>query len=131
MNSPEEAASLLVRLLSQDLLIRSRVETGLGGQRVKLEMITGQEPPGHFDLLLVDLNRDQERRLAWVSQVTLNQLTPGVICFGPHTEMASLSPRARAAGATSCVANSHLEQTLQRWLRSGGGAPPRPRRATA
>ncbi|MGC1909386.1 MAG: hypothetical protein WA809_07275, partial [Candidatus Dormiibacterota bacterium] len=75
--------------------------------------------------------RDQERRLAWLGQVTLNQLAPGVICFGPHTEMASLSPRARAAGATSCVANSHLEQTLQRWLRSGGGAPPRPRRATA
>ncbi|HUY08871.1 MAG TPA: hypothetical protein VMW80_05405 [Candidatus Dormibacteraeota bacterium] len=131
MSSSDESAALRVGLLSQDLLVRSRVETGLGGHGVKLEMITGQEPVEVFDLLLVDLNREQEKRLTWLSQATLNQPSAGVICFGPHTEMAKLSPRAKAAGANSCVANSHLDQTLQRWLRSGGGAPPRPRRATA
>ncbi|MGC2192273.1 MAG: hypothetical protein WA751_08055 [Candidatus Dormiibacterota bacterium] len=131
MSSSETEAGLRVGLLSQDLMVRSRVEAGLGGASVKVEMITGEEIPGGFDLLLVDLNREQEQRLAWLGRATVSLPGAEVICFGPHTEMAQLSPAAKAAGAKGCVANSHLAETLRRWLRSGGGAPPGSRRATA
>jgi hypothetical protein len=53
-----------------------------------------------------------------------------VICFGRHTEMAELNPRARAAGAVRCVANSHLPETLRRWLRSRREASSPPMRGT-
>ena len=131
MNSSEPGAVLRVGLLSQDLLVRSRVEAVLGGQVANVGMVAGEEIAGVFDLLVVDLNREQEKRLAWIGRVTPTQPGVEVICFGPHTEMAQLSSTARAAGANRCVANSHLAETLQRWLRAGGGAPPRPRRATA
>ena len=57
-------------MLSRDLMVRSRVEAGLGEASVKVEMITGEEVPGGFDLLLVDLNREHERRLAWLGRAT-------------------------------------------------------------
>ncbi|HUY23709.1 MAG TPA: hypothetical protein VMV09_00190, partial [Candidatus Saccharimonadales bacterium] len=83
----------------------------------QLEVASDGDLPSGLDLLLLDLNRGAHERLAW-----LEHLVPlpaaEVICFGPHTEMAELNPRARAAGATRCVANSHLPETLQRWLRS-------------
>lgn len=120
-----------VGLLSSDLLVRSRVGTSLAGRVARVEAITAEELTGAFDLVLVDLNRDQEGRLAWLGRLAETQPEVEVICFGPHTEMARLSPAARAAGASRCVANSHLAETLQHWVRSRGGAPPRPRRASA
>ena len=131
MSSSEPAAPPRVGLVTKDLMIRSRVEAGLGEMAARVEMIVGDRLTGAFDLLLLDLNREAAERLAWLSRVAPTQPGVEVICFGPHTEMAELNPTARAAGASRCVANSHLPETLQRWLRSRGGAPPRPRRATA
>jgi len=97
-------------------MIRGRVRAALGTAADQLEVAADGELPSGLDLLLVDLNRDGQARLAWLEH--FDRLLPAaeVICFGPHTEMAELNPRARAAGATRCVANSHLPETLQRWL---------------
>jgi len=124
LNSSESQAAPRVGLLSPDLLVRSRVQAGLAGHGAQVEMISGDELPGVFGLLLVDLNRDQEQRLAWLRRAIPTQPTAEVICFGPHTEMAQLAGSAKAAGATRCVANSHLAETLQRWLRSGAERRP-------
>ena len=130
MSSTDGGSPRRVGLLTQDLLVRSRVEAALVIGPAKVETVAGDELDEEFDLLLVDLNRNWEQRLSWLGRTAATWPAVEVICFGPHTEMAQLSSRARAAGATSCVANSHLAQTLQRWQRSGQGAPARPRRAT-
>jgi len=109
-----------VGLVCQDLMVRSRVEAALGFPVVTVEP-SGPRLDGGFDLLLLDLNRSAPERLAWLSGLASPESSSEVICFGPHTEMASLNPTARAAGASRCVANSHLPETLQRWLRSWGG----------
>ncbi|MGC1184386.1 MAG: hypothetical protein WBA31_04435, partial [Candidatus Dormiibacterota bacterium] len=110
-----------VGLVSQDLMVRSRVEASLP---FPLVMVEAGAPrlEGGFDLLLLDLNRDAADRLGWLAELAAPQASE-VICFGPHTEMAELNPTAKAAGASRCVANSHLPETLQRWLRSWGGGP--------
>ena len=98
--------------------MRARVRAALGTGVDQLEVAHDGEVPSGLDLLLLDLNRDAQERLAWLEHLDLRLPTAEVICFGPHTEMAELNPRARAAGAARCVANSHLPETLQRWLRS-------------
>jgi hypothetical protein len=120
-------------LLTRDLMVRARVETALGTAVGALQVLAGGELPEGLDLLLVDLNRDAAERLAWLEHIGPrgpHGPRPDVICFGPHTEMAELNPRARAAGAASCVANSHLPETLQRWLRSRRQASSPPMRET-
>ncbi|MGH7643065.1 MAG: hypothetical protein ACRENX_08660 [Candidatus Dormibacteria bacterium] len=118
MSSSEPRNGPTVGLLSQDLLVRSRVETGLSstGARVQL-IVAGELPPG-LELLLVDLNRQAPERLSWLRRVAPTRSGTEVICFGAHTEMAQLSATARAAGASRCVANSHLAESLQRWARA-------------
>ncbi len=100
-------------------MVRARVQAGLGAEGPRVEMVTGDDLGEDLDLLLVDLNRESELRLGWLGRVA--SIHPGteVICFGRHTELANLSPAAKAAGADRCVANSHMAETLQRWLRSG------------
>jgi len=131
LSSSEPQAVARVGLLTQDLLVRSRVQVGLGRHAAGLELIAGEEITGTFDLLLVDLNRNPEEQLARLGRLVRAQPDAEVICFGPHTHMAQLSPTAKAAGATRCVANSHLPETLQRWLRAWEEASTRPRRAPA
>ncbi|HEY6537814.1 MAG TPA: hypothetical protein VI138_02090 [Candidatus Dormibacteraeota bacterium] len=120
--SSSEPSRPLVGLVTDDLLFRSRVVAGLEGQADLVTVRLGALPDG-LVLLLVDLNRRPEERIAGLSMGGGAGLE--IICFGPHTEMAELSPRARAAGATRCVANSHLAETLQRWLRSATAKPSR------
>jgi hypothetical protein len=115
-----------VALLTRDLMVRARVEAALGSTVADLQVLAGGELPEGLDLLLLDLNRDGEERLAWLEHLGPPGRAAEVICFGRHTEMAELNPRARAAGARSCVANSHLPETLQRWLRSRRQAPSPP-----
>jgi hypothetical protein len=105
-------------LLTRDLMIRARVRAAFGTAVDQLEVAADGEVPSGLDLLLVDLNRDGPERLAWLEHLDRPLPAAGVICFGPHTEMAELNPRARAAGATRCVANSHMPETLRSWLRS-------------
>lgn len=104
--------------MTRDLMVRARVRAALGTAVDHLEVADDGEVPSRLDLLLVDLNRHGLERLEWLEHLDLPLPTAEVICFGPHTEMAELNPRARAAGAARCVANSHLPETLQRWLRS-------------
>jgi hypothetical protein len=99
-------------------MIRARVEAALGPVVGRLEAVGNGDLRGGLDLLLLDLNRDAQERLAWLEQMDPSHRAGEVICFGPHTEMAELNSRARAAGAARCVANSHLAETLDRWLRS-------------
>lgn len=118
MRSSEQVARPKVGLLTRDLMVRARVEAALGTAVDQLEVAADGEVPSGLDLLLLDLNRDAPERLAWLEHLDRPLPVVEVICFGPHTEMADLNPRARAAGAGRCVANSHLGETLQRWLRS-------------
>ncbi|MGA8207396.1 MAG: hypothetical protein WB801_07260 [Candidatus Dormiibacterota bacterium] len=118
MQSSERVARPKVALVSRDLMVRGRVEIALGTGVHQLEVAADGELPAGLDLLLLDLNRDAQVRLAWLEHIGRTLPAAEVICFGPHTEMADLNPRARAAGADRCVANSHLAETLQRWLRS-------------
>ncbi|MGA7088480.1 MAG: hypothetical protein WA695_00310 [Candidatus Dormiibacterota bacterium] len=118
MKSSEPASRPRVGLLTRDLMVRARVRAALGTAVEQLEVATDGDLPSSLDLLLLDLNRGAHERLAWLEHLDLPLPAAEVICFGPHTEMAELNPRARAAGATRCVANSHLPETLQRWLRS-------------
>ena len=130
LRSSEPTARPEVALLTRDLMIRARVEAALGSAVEHLQVLAGGELPGGLDLLLVDLNRDAPERLAWLEHTAAPGAGAEVICFGRHTEMAELNPRARAAGAARCVANSHLPETLQRWLRSRRRAPSPPMRGT-
>lgn len=118
-------------MLSQDLMVRSRVAATLAVGGIKLEVLTLDSKPVALDLLLADLNRGADERLAWLERVQARGAAGEVICFGRHTEMAELNPRALAAGAARCVANSHLPVTLGRWLRSRPGGRDSPRRGTA
>ncbi|MGP8249066.1 MAG: hypothetical protein ACLQNU_03875 [Candidatus Dormibacteria bacterium] len=118
MKSSELTAGPQVALLTRDLMTRARVAAALGPSVDQLQVLAGGELPEGLDLLLLDLNRDALERLAWLEHIGPRGHAAEVICFGPHTEMAELNPRARAAGAARCVANSHLPETLQRWLRS-------------
>lgn len=122
MRSAEPVAPPRVGLVTQDLMVRSKVESLLTPLAVGGTLVGDEPSPGPFDLLLVDLNRNAADRLAWLERVASSGPGGEVICFGPHTEMAELTRRARAAGATRCVANSHLPETLQRWRRTRGGA---------
>lgn len=121
LKSSDRAPSPQVGLLSQDLMVRSRVETSLGVRTMTVKL-TDAAPDPPVDLVLVDLNRQASERLAWVRQLGRVGTHAEIICFGRHTEMAELNPAAIAAGASRCVANSHLPETLERWLRSWGGA---------
>jgi hypothetical protein len=118
LKSSELTTRPKVALLTRDLMVRARVEAALGTVVEHLQVLAGGELPEGLDLLLLDLNRDAPERLAWLEQIGPPGPAAEVICFGRHTEMAELNPRARAAGAARCVANSHLPETLQRWLRS-------------
>lgn len=128
MNSSELATRPKVALLTRDLMVRARVEAALG--IAVDQVLAGGELQEGLDLLLVDLNRDAPERLAWLEHIGPPGQAAEVICFGAHTEMAELNPRARAAGATRCVANSHLPETVQRWLRSRRQASTPPMRGT-
>ena len=103
-------------------MVRARVAALLAPPVARLEVVSASSPLGSFDLLLVDLNRDAPARLAWLEEAVGSRSGYQVIAFGPHTEMADLNPRAKAAGASRCVANSHLAETLARWRRSQAGA---------
>jgi hypothetical protein len=118
LKSSEPVARPKVGLVTRDLMIRARVEVALGPGVDQLEVAADGEVPAGLDLLLLDLNRDTRARLAWLEHLGRTLSAVEVICFGPHTEMADLNLRARGAGADRCVANSHLAETLQRWLRS-------------
>jgi hypothetical protein len=118
LKSSELAVRPKVGLLTRDLMVRARVEVALGARVDHLEVGADRDVPSGLDLLVLDLNRDAQERLAWLEHLDLPHAAAEVICFGPHTEMAELNPRAKAAGASRCVANSHLPETLQRWLRS-------------
>jgi len=122
LKSSEAAYFPRVGLVSQDLMVRSRVEASLAFPLVVVE-VGAARLEGGFDLILLDLNREAEERLRWLARLVALEEASEVICFGPHTEMAQLNPAAMAAGAARCVANSHLPETLQRWLRSWGGGP--------
>ncbi len=103
-------------LVSSDLLARSRVQAALG----RPVSATGPGLPaadGGWALLLVDLNSDAAQRLAWLGRQG-PQVANLVLCFGPHTELAELSQRARRSGAGRCVANSHLDRALASWVRA-------------
>jgi hypothetical protein len=116
--SSSEPGPPRVGLLTQDLMVRSRVEVALRPRAVRVELLTLGAQPNGYDLLLVDLNRDATLRLVWLERALAARSLGEAICFGRHTEMAELNPRAIAAGARRCVANSHLPKALERWLRS-------------
>jgi len=107
-----------VGLVTRDLLVRARVGAALGECARGLQLLGDDARWAGFDLLLIDLNRDARERLVQLRTATQGRPGADVFCFGPHTEMRELSPAARAAGASRCVANSHLPESLRRWLRS-------------
>jgi hypothetical protein len=127
LSSPESAPPR-VGLLTEDLMVRSRVEVALRPRAVRVELLTLGALPIGYDLLLVDLNRDPTVRLAWLKPALGASPVAEAICFGPHTEMARLHPLAMETGARRCVANSHLPDTLGRWLRSRREGVQSPRR---
>jgi hypothetical protein len=113
----------LIGLLGGDLMALSRVtstgrQMGFGVRPVR----SAEDLPG-LDLLLVDLNRDADRQLNRMAQMLAAQPELTAIGVGRHTELAGLQPRARAAGAARCVANSGLPQLLKRALRGAPEAP--------
>jgi hypothetical protein len=113
----------LIGVLGGDLMSLSRVtstgrQLGFGVRAVR----SAADLPG-LDLLLVDLNRDADRQLTRMAQLLTAHPGLRAIGVGRHTELAGLQPRARAAGAARCVANSGLPQLLERTLGGGPAVP--------
>lgn len=113
----------LIGLLGGDLMSLSRVtiigrQLGFGVRPVR----SAADLPG-LDLLLVDLNRDADRQLTRMTQLLTAQPELRAIGVGRHTELGGLQPKARAAGALRCVANSGLPQLLERALAGGPAVP--------
>ncbi|MGH7640000.1 MAG: hypothetical protein ACREOL_03680 [Candidatus Dormibacteria bacterium] len=124
--SSSERLGLRIGILGADLLWRSRVAAALGEAGAELKQVgPGPLPPG-LDLLLVDLNRDPGERLQRLTGLLSAAPKLEVVCYGPHAQMAGLSPEARRRGARRCVANSQLQHTLRRFAESRRGLTPYP-----
>jgi hypothetical protein len=96
-------------------MVRSRV-TALAvpqGWRVQ-DVRTPSEARG-VELLLVDLNREANLRLALLGRVRSGLPELPAVCFGAHMEAGGWAPEARRLGAV-CCANSSLPAVLLRQL---------------
>ena len=67
------------------------------------------------DVLLVDLNREPDLRLALLGRMRSSLPELPAVCFGAHMEAGGWAPEARRLGAV-CCANSSLSAVLLRQL---------------
>ncbi len=98
----------MVGLVSGDLMVVSRLAALARGFGFTLQTVRPGAVITSLDLLLVDLNRDPEGQIALLAGLLAKRPGIAAVCFGPHLQLAQLKPRARAAGAQRCVANSAL-----------------------
>lgn len=101
-------ASILVGLVSGDLMVGSRLAALARGSGFTLQTVRPGAALTNVDLLLVDLNHDPEGQIALMAGVLAESPRIAAVCFGPHVQLTQLKPQARAAGAQRCVANSAL-----------------------
>ncbi len=101
-------ASVSVGLVSGDLMVVSRLTALARGLGFTLQTVRPGAAITHLDLVLVDLNRDPEGQIVRLAGLLAERPGIAALCFGPHLQLAQLKPRARAAGAQRCVANSAL-----------------------
>jgi hypothetical protein len=115
-----------IGLLGGDLMALSRV-TSIGRQLgIGVRQVNSAADLDGLALLLVDLNRDADLELGRLAELLSPSSELRAIAVGRHTELAWLLPRAKAAGAQRCVANSGLPMLLARILVAGRGADSAP-----
>lgn len=120
-----------VGLVSGDLMVMSRLASLARGSGFTLQSVRTEAAARDLDLLLVDLNRDPEGQIELLGRLLAGHAGLRALCFGPHLQLLELKPRARAAGAERCVANSALLSVVERVVktanpraRSGDGSRP-------
>ena len=109
--SAHPPASRTLGVVGAELMVRSRV-TALAAPRGW--MVQDVRTPAEalsVDLLLVDLNRDADLRLALLGRVRSTTPELPAVCFGAHLGAAGWAPAALRLGAV-CCANSSLPKVL-------------------
>ena len=107
-------------VVGAELMVRSRVLAMAGPLGWAVRDVGTAAQALSVDLLLVDLNREPDRRLALLDQVRSSLPQLPAICFGAHVEAGVWAPAARRLGA-KCCANSSLPGVLRRHLSPGPG----------
>ncbi len=112
---PPLPGSPTVGVVGAELMVRSRVLAVAGPLGWTVRDVGRAADALSVDLLLVDLNREPERRLALLFQVRSSLPQLPAICFGAHVEAGAWAPEARRLGAV-CCANSSLPRVLRQHL---------------
>ncbi|MFN2568943.1 MAG: hypothetical protein ABR564_05005 [Candidatus Dormibacteria bacterium] len=112
-----------IALVSDDLMFDSRLRAALGPGGVALTTDGGDEV-GDTEMVFVDLNRDQQRRLEVITGLRRSRPTATIIGFCHHGER-QLRIEAMARGASQVVTNGSVPAVALRLLGLDSDGPPR------